>query len=117
MALAGSPRTVTINPQKVIGLTFQEPDEDPEFPKHELGEKIIARFVCSAVEIRMQVVSIDATINNGNTSRIYHLISDREIQEVTQSKMGIIRRSIRRDRKIETFDEIDGVKPVRKLAR
>jgi hypothetical protein len=117
-----SVKSLTIPTKRVVAFSIKYcEEEDPMLDPNELVD---LNFVCSAITLRMRVISVDEYVENGDTKKIFHFVDSKlkSQEERNKESMREVKRKLRKDitiqKRAESFGEEVIEEPiVRRLAR
>lgn len=109
-------QSVTVTAKRVVALTLKYCETDKNDPMLDLNQKITIFFFASSTEMPMRVAAIDEIVENGDTKKLYHLISSEIVtqEQKARSCRRELRKKLKRD--VINVEDIDDQK-IRKLPR
>jgi hypothetical protein len=108
-------QTVTVTPKRVIAITLKYCEIDKNDPMLDLGQKVIVFFYASSTEMPMRVAGVDEIIENGDTKKLYHLISSDIVTQ--EEKTNSCRRALRKKLNRDVTKSEDEMAKTRRLSR
>ena len=108
-------QSVSIIAKRVVALSLKYCEDDKNDPMLDLGQKVNAWFFASSTEMPMRVAGIDTMIENGDSKKIYHLISSEIVTQ--EEKNNSCRKELRKKLKRDVIQSEDEIPKTRKLLR
>ena len=108
-------QSVTIAAKRVVAISIKYCEDEKNDPNLDMGQKVNIFFFASSTEMPMRVAGIDTMIENGDSKKIYHLISSVIVTQ--EEKNNSCRRELRRRLKRDVTQSEDEIPKIRKLAR
>lgn len=108
--------SISIATKRILSVSVKFTEE--ESLDLEIGQRVNARFSCSAVEMEMRVTGKDEYVLSGDTMIVYHLIDSTIITQDDRDRAAkkALRKKLKRE-KIAQMDEVKEEPLVRRLGR